>query len=151
MEQHRQQHTSLWSNTDNTILLYGETQTHTILLYGVTQTTPYFCMEQHGQHHEQFRQHCTSLWSNTDNTILVSDNTILLYGATQTTLYFSVEQYGQHHNSLWSNTDNSNKFMATQTIPTILFYENIIVVTWLNNMHQVTHHPISLCTKSSSL
>ena len=75
MEQHGQHHTTLWSNTDNTILMYGATRT--------TPTTPYFSMEQHGQHH-------TYVWSNTDNTIL-------MYGATRTTPYLCMEQHEQHH------------------------------------------------------
>ena len=93
MEQHRQHPTSLWSNTDNTILLYG-----------ATRTTPYFYIEQHGQHH-------TYVWSNTDNTIL-------LYGATRTTPYFSIEQHRQHHTYVWSNTDNTIlMYGATRATP----------------------------------
>ena len=88
MEQHGQDHTYVWSNTDNTILLYG-----------ATRTTPYLCMEQHGQHH-------TYVWSNTSNTILLYDYTgatratPYLYITTRATPYISIATQVLHCHSL---------------------------------------------------
>ena len=69
-------------------------------MYGATRTTPYLCMEQHGQHH-------TYVWSNTSNTILLYDYTgatratpYLYYITTQATPYISIATQVLHYHSL---------------------------------------------------
>ena len=89
---------------------------NTILLLWATQATPYFCYEQHKQHHTSIWQHKnntgnthTSIWQHKSNT-----------GDIHTSIWQHKSNTGNTHTSIWiwqhmSNTGNSHSYFYRAT------------------------------------